>query len=80
MIIEKSSHGSSPCVFGRDGKPLTRQASGSPEMDEYISEDDLLIVEDQAEDTQMSLVAHDVNYFFSGILVLSFVLKGFLTL
>lgn len=59
VVIEKSAHGSSPCVFGRDGKHLMHQASGSPGMDEYLSEEDLLIVEDQAEDANISLMPHD---------------------
>uniref|UniRef100_A0A3B3ZIZ3 Kinesin-like protein n=1 Tax=Periophthalmus magnuspinnatus TaxID=409849 RepID=A0A3B3ZIZ3_9GOBI len=46
----------SPCLFGRDGKPLVRPGTDSLAMEGYLSEDELLDEEDEAD---MSVMPQD---------------------
>ncbi|XP_055007135.1 LOW QUALITY PROTEIN: kinesin-like protein KIF20A [Boleophthalmus pectinirostris] len=48
VIPDKSVH-MSQCLFGRDGKPLVRPGTDSPSVEGYLSEEELLDEEDEAD-------------------------------
>lgn len=49
VIPDKSVHALSPCLFGRDGKPLVRPGTESPALEGCLSEEELLDEEDEAD-------------------------------
>ncbi|XP_072306668.1 kinesin-like protein KIF20A [Eucyclogobius newberryi] len=56
VIPEKSVH-MAQCLFGRDGKPLVRPGADSPSPEGYLSEDELL---DEEEEADVSLMPQNV--------------------